>query len=109
MGTRPEFGPRRMEGALQERDIGPTSVLKVMQIMRDKDLIVCDTTQRPQVYRTKRSQHATRKQLAGDLLNRVFGGSAKLLLLHGLDTKRCPPEELEEIRKLLDEIDGGAR
>jgi predicted transcriptional regulator len=93
----------------KERDIGSTSVLKVMQIMRDKGLIVCDTTQRPQVYRTKRSQQATRKQLVGDLLDRVFGGSAKLLLLHALDTKRCPPEELLEIRKLLDEIEGGDR
>jgi BlaI family transcriptional regulator, penicillinase repressor len=93
----------------KQRDIGSTSVLKVMQIMRDKGLIVCDTTQRPQVYRTKRSQHATRKQLAGDLLKRAFGGSAKLLLLHALDTKRCPPEELLAIRKLLDEIEGDAR
>ena len=93
----------------RERDIGSTSVLKVMQIMRDKGLIVCDSSQRPQVYRTKRSQDATRKQIAGDLLNRVFGGSAKLLLLHALDTKRCPPEDLLEIRKLLDEIEGGAR
>src|SRR5579872_743943 len=93
----------------KERDIGSTSVLKIMQIMRDKGLIVCDTTRRPQIYRTKRSQRAMRKQLVGDLLDRVFGGSAKLLMLHALDTKRCPPEELLEIRKLLDQIEGGAR
>jgi predicted transcriptional regulator len=88
------------------RDIGCTSILKVMQIMRDKGLVVCDTKQRPQVYRTRRSQQATLKHLAGDLLERVFGGSASLLLLHALDEKRCKREELAEIRRLLDEIEG---
>lgn len=92
----------------QTRDIGTTSVLKIMQIMRDKGLVVCDATQRPQLYRTKKSQQATLKHLAGDLLERVFGGSAKLLLLHALDKKRCPPAELSEIRKLLDDIEGSA-
>lgn len=89
----------------QSRDIGCTSVLKIMQIMRDKGLVVCDTKQRPQVYRPRQSQQATLKHLAGDLLERVFGGSARLLLLHALDTKRCPPKELGEIRDLLDEIE----
>ena len=92
----------------QTRDIGSTSVLKIMQIMRDKRLVVCDTKQRPQLYRTKKSQQATLKHLAGDLLERVFGGSAKLLLLHALDHKRCHHDELSEIRKLLDEIEGSA-
>ena len=88
------------------RDLGCTSVLKIMQIMRDKGLVVCDTKQRPQVYRTKQSQQATLKHLAGDLLERVFGGSTKLLLLHALDNKRCRPEELADIRRLLDKIEG---
>lgn len=90
----------------QTRDIGTTSVLKIMQIMREKGLVVCDTRQRPQLYRTRQSRHATLTHLAGDLLERVFGGSTKLLLLHALDKKRCKPAELSEIRELLDEIEG---
>jgi len=105
-----EFGPSSVRDVWQAiaatRDIGCTSVLKVMQIMRDKGLVVCDTKQRPQVYRTKQSQQATLKHLAGDLLERVFGGSTKLLLLHALDNKRCRPDELADIRRLLDKIDG---
>jgi predicted transcriptional regulator len=105
-----ERGPSSVRDVWQAiaatRDIGTTSVLKIMQIMRDKGLVVCDTKQRPQVYRTKQSQQATLKHLAGDLLERVFGGSTKLLLLHALDNKRCRPEELADIRRLLDKIEG---
>jgi BlaI family transcriptional regulator, penicillinase repressor len=90
----------------ESREIGCTSVLKIMQIMRDKGLVACDTKQRPQIYRTKESQQATLKKLAGDLLERVFGGSAQLLLLAALDRRRCPPEELAAIRQLLDDLEG---
>lgn len=87
------------------RDIGCTSVLKIMQIMRDKELVVCDTKQRPQLFRPKQSQQTTLRHLAGDLLTRVFGGSAQSLLLHALDPKRCSPEQLSEIRDMLDQIE----
>jgi BlaI family penicillinase repressor len=89
----------------QTRDIGYTSVLKIMQIMRDKSLVVCDTRQRPQIYRSKQTQETTLKRLARDLLDRAFGGSTKSLLLHALDNKRCQPEELAEIRDLLKQIE----
>ena len=91
----------------QSRDIGYTSVLKIMQIMRDKELLVCDTRQRPQVYRSKQTQETTLKRLARDLLERAFGGSAKLLMLHALDNKRCQPSELAEIRELLARLEQG--
>jgi len=67
---------------------------------------VCDSQERPQIFRTKQSQQATLKHLARDLVDRAFGGSAKLLMLHALDKKRCSPAELAEIRKLLDQIEG---
>ena len=89
----------------QARDIGYTSVLKIMQIMREKGLVVCDTRQRPQIYRPKQTQQTTLRHLARDLLHRAFGGSAKLLLLHALDKNPCSPEELAEIRKLLDQME----
>lgn len=89
----------------QSRDLGYTSVLKIMQIMRDKGLVVCDTRQRPQLYRSKQSQETTLTRLARDLLDRAFGGSTKLLLLHALDKKRCAASELAEIRELLQQLE----
>lgn len=93
----------------ENRNIGYTSVLKIMQIMLDKGLVVRDARQRPQVYRTKQTQHATLKRLAADLVERAFGGSARMLLLHVLSDKPCSQEELEEIRNLLDEIEGSKK
>jgi BlaI family transcriptional regulator, penicillinase repressor len=87
------------------RDIGCTSVLKIMQIMRDKGLLACDSRKRPQVYRPRQSQQATLKHLAGDLLKRAFGGSARSLLLHALGNESATRDELDEIRKLLDEME----
>jgi predicted transcriptional regulator len=87
------------------RDIGSTSVLKTMQIMRDKELLICDAEQRPQVYRPRQNQKTILKHLAGDLLQRVFGGSASLLLLHAIESKKASPDELAELRRLLDRLD----
>lgn len=89
------------------RALGFTSVLKIMQIMRDKGLVACDAGRRPQRFRPRRTRQATLRQLATDLLARAFGGSTKLLVLSALDRKRCKPEELAEIRELLDQIERG--
>jgi predicted transcriptional regulator len=92
----------------EARDLGYTSVLKIMQIMREKGLVVCDTRQRPQLYRPKQTQQTTLRHLAKDLLHRAFGGSATSLLLHALGKQPCPPKELAEIRKLLDQLERNA-
>ena len=89
----------------QWREIGQTSVLKIMQIMRDKELLVCDVDQRPQVFRPKQARKTILKNMAGDLISRVFGGSASLLLQHAIDGKNATKEELAEIRALLDALD----
>jgi len=77
--------------------------------MRDKGILACDTRNRPQVFRPRQSQQATLKLLAGDLLKRAFGGSARSLLLHALGNERTSRDELDEIRKLLDEMEGKAK
>jgi predicted transcriptional regulator len=87
------------------RHIGYTSVLKIMQIMREKELLVCDASQRPQVYRPRQNQKTILKHLAGDLLDRVFGGSASMLLLHAIESKKATADELAELRQLLDRLD----
>ncbi len=97
---------REVWQALSEsRDIGQTSVLKVMQIMRDKGLLVCNMDQRPQIFRPKQSRKTTLKKLAGDLITRVFEGSTSLLLQYAIDSKNATPDELSEIRAMLDRLD----
>jgi len=84
-----------------------TTVLKLMQIMAEKGLVRRDVEQRAHVYEASRPREWTQRQLAGDLLQRAFGGSAKGLMMGALSAKRASKEELAELRKLLDEFEGG--
>ncbi len=91
------------------RDIGYTSVLKLMQIMTEKGTLRRDESVRPRVYSVARSQHQTQRQLLGDLLDRAFGGSPGNLVVQALSTKKTTPQERKEIRKLLDQLERDSR
>jgi predicted transcriptional regulator len=91
------------------REAGYTTVLKLLQIMTEKQLVVRDETARTHVYRAAFTEDQTQRQLVTDLLDRAFGGSAAKLVLQALAANKASPEELAEIRKLLDKHRGGAR
>ena len=85
---------------------GYTTVLKLLQIMTEKGLVLRDESQRAHVYRASSSELETQQQIVGDLLDRAFGGSAGRLALQALSTRKASREELEEIRHLIDELEG---
>jgi BlaI family transcriptional regulator, penicillinase repressor len=87
------------------RDTGYTTVLKLLQIMRDKGLVVRDESERSHVYRAARQQESTQRQLVKNLLTRAFGGSAEKLVMQALSFKNVTPHEIAAIRKLLDAIE----
>jgi len=93
------------ERLAEERRIGYTTVLKMLQIMAGKGFVVRDERQRAHVYRPRESKRVVGRRIAGDLLNRVFDGSAAQLVVHALSKKKATPEELAEIRRLLEEIE----
>jgi predicted transcriptional regulator len=80
-----------------------TTILKLMQIMADKEIVRRDESQRTHRYHAVASQQQMQKSLVKDLLARAFGGSAQQLVLHALDAAQSSPEELAEIQKLLDD------
>ena len=90
----------------RERSTGYTTVLKTMQIMADKGLVERDDTVRPQIYRPRYSQDRTQRQLLADLIQRVYGGSVRTLVLHAIGTRKPTPDELDAIKKLLERFDG---
>lgn len=85
-------------------DTGYTTVLKTLQIMNEKGLVVRDDSQRPQVYRAARSEEQTQQQIVRGLLDRVFGGSAKKLVMQALSSKKASAADLAEIRQLIDQL-----
>ena len=84
-----------------------TTVLKMLQIMAEKSLVRRDERQRAHVYRASRPREWTQRQLAGDLLRRAFGGSASSLLLGALSASKATPEELAEIRRMIEKHEKG--
>lgn len=89
-----------------EADSGYTTILKMLQIMSDKGLVERDDSQRPQVYRARLAEEQTQRQLVADLLDKAFGGSAKTLVMQALASREAPEEELAQIERLLDKLEG---
>ena len=84
---------------------GYTTVLKLLQIMTEKGYVHRDESDRAHIYRPAITQEATQTRLLGDLLDRAFSGSATQLVLRALSTQKATPTEIEEIRKMLDNIE----
>ena len=89
-----------------DKATGYTTVLKLLQIMAEKDLVSRDVKQRAHVYQARVPREKTQSQLVRDLVDKVFGGSASNLVMHALSSKRASAKELAEIRKTLDAMEG---
>ncbi len=101
---------REVHETLAKRsDTGYTTTLKQLQIMAAKGLVARDESVRSHVYRARLNEERAQRQLVRNLLDHVFGGSAEKLVMHALEAKRAKPEELAQIRKLLDDLEGGKR
>ena len=93
-------------------DSKPTAintVLRMLQIMTEKDLVLRDDTVRPQIYRARHSQQQTQTHLVKDLIQRAFDGSVKDMVLRALSTKRPSPKTLKAMERLLEEFEGDSK
>jgi predicted transcriptional regulator len=86
-----------------------TTVLKTMQIMADKGLVRRDESQRAHIYAAAKPQAWTQQQLAKDLLQRAFQGSARSLMVGALSARKTSKAELDELRRWLDEYEKESR
>ena len=101
---------REVHDVLNEtKSTGYTTVLKLLQIMGDKGLVRRDENQRAHVYEAQLRQEQTERQMVGDLLERVFDGSAAKLVMQALATKKTSQRELTAIRQLLKEFEEDAK
>ena len=108
-----ERGPstvRDVHDSLAERQAtGYTTVLKLMQIMTDKGLVVRDESQRAHVYEARYSEQRTQRLLLADLAERAFRGSPARLVMQALSDRTASAEEISEIRELLDKLEGDSK
>jgi predicted transcriptional regulator len=108
-----EHGPSTVrevhQTLLANKPAGYTTVLKIMQIMAEKGLVRRDETARAHIYHARQPREQTERQLLGHLVDRVFSGSASRLVMRALASRKASPEELSEIRGMLDELEGNAK
>ena|ERR1700730_14678279 len=86
-----------------------STVLKFLQIMTGKGLVRRNEKQRAHIYEAARPREWTQQQLAGDLLQRAFNGSATRFMLGALSTRKVSKKEVAELRTLLDEYEKGTK
>ena len=98
---------RQIHNALKsERDTGYSTTLKMVQVMTEKGLVLKDESVRPQVYTPSHPAEQTQLQLIDELIQRAFGGSASALVMRAASAKRITPQELAEIKKLIERAKG---
>ena len=104
-------GPSTVRQVLDElaEGTGYTTVLKLLQIMTEKGLVARDETDRTHIYEAQYSEADTQRQLVDDLLDRAFGGSARQLVMSALSSRKTSRRDLAEIRRLIEEVEGGSR
>ena len=95
------------EAISRRRPAQYSTTLKFMQIMANKGLLRRDQKQRAHLYQAVKTREWTQRQLAGDLLERAFGGSPTALLVGALSARKATKEELAQLHKLLDEYQRG--
>jgi BlaI family penicillinase repressor len=89
------------EAVNSRRAVVYTGVLKLLQIMTDKGLVVRDMSERAHVYRAAVERVATQQRFMREISDRFFAGSAAQLALRALEMETASDEDLDQIRKLL--------
>ncbi|MFB1016210.1 MAG: BlaI/MecI/CopY family transcriptional regulator [Alteromonadaceae bacterium] len=103
-----QMGPvtvRQVHDVVSEtQKTGYTTVLKILQIMHEKTLVIRDESNRAHVYAAAHSQVQTQSSLLKDLVSKAFGGSTSNLVMRALD-ESTSQEEIADIRQLLNELE----
>jgi len=106
-----EHGPCPMgtihEVLCAERERGYTTTQKMVQVARDKGLVVCDDSVHPPLYRPAETRQEVQLSMLDDLAQRAFGGSAQKLVMRLVSTERISLDELRQIQRLVREAKGG--
>lgn len=92
------------ETVSQTQKTGYTTVLKILQIMHEKSLVIRDESNRAHVYAAANSEMQTQSSLIRDLITRAFGGSTSKLVMRALN-ESTSKEDIADIRKLLNDLE----
>jgi len=89
----------------QQKEVGYTTTLKLMQIMAEKGIVTRDTSSRTHIYQAAVSEESTQKNLLEKFVDSTFRGSAMKLVMQALGNNKASKEELEQIKDLIQKIE----
>ncbi len=105
-----ELGPsgvreihKRLDAA---KGTGYSTTVKMLAVMLQKGLVKRDEDAQPHVYRPALTRAKTGKRLLDDLVEKVYEGSTMALVLQALSSGKATKDELDEVRRVLDELEG---
>lgn len=105
-----ELGPspvRDVHARLNEaKGTNYSTTVKMLSVMLTKGLVKRDDLATPHVYRAAITRERAGKKILSELIEKVYDGSAMSLVLQALTNGKASREEIEEARKLLDEMEG---
>lgn len=87
------------------KNVGYTTTLKMMQIMTEKGLLARAMDSRTHVYTALIQAGTVRNAVIDRMVEAAFGGSATKMVLQALGNHKATPEELQEIRALIDKLE----
>ena len=93
----------------EEKEVGYTTTLKIMQIMVDKGLAHRDTSRKKHVYEAAIPKETTQSHLLQKLAQAAFGGNSIQLAMRALGEQRATATEIEDLRKMLDEMEKSSK
>ena len=86
---------------LDKKDVGYTTILKLMQIMHDKGMVDRDTSAKTHIYRAKLVKEEIQEKMLDKMIDAVYNGSTSRLVMQALGNERASKAELDEIKAFL--------
>lgn len=80
-----------------------TTTLKQLQVMTQKELVLRDASEKSHIYSAAIEEGGIKRGLVADMIDRVFGGSVRKMVLHALEARDIDVSELAQIKRLLRE------
>lgn len=88
----------------ETKEVFYTTTLKTMQIMLEKGLLSRDTSERAHIYKPEIGKNAIEKTMIDKMVNSMFSGSTSKMIISAMGNQQPSPEELKEIRQLIDQL-----
>lgn len=104
-----ELGPspvREIHARLEaEKGTNYSTTVKMLSVMLQKGLVTRTENERPHIYRPKVTRKAAGKRMMRQIIDRVYEGSSMSLVMQALSTGKPSKQEIDEVRRLLDEME----